>query len=707
MSDDTLDSASERVRPRFRRPRGKGAQNAGHALLAAGSRALDAKAGAASNRVLRVARGSFAASPKAALRRAVANALRGSAKRAHHARGAGIRAAAKYAQRVVVKARVVLVRHNSPDKAIRQHLAYMARDPASRDGQTGRLFNEVGDLDARDVGAFAERGLSCRHQFRFIVSPERGGDLDLERFTRNLMRSMERDLGTRLDYAAAVHHDTDQPHVHIVVNGHDARGGDLVISRDYIANGMRHRAMELATDALGYRSDLDILQSLARDVHADRFTALDRRLQKASECNPDRTIDLRLTPGEPRAAMQRRLNLGRLEHLGRMGLASEVVSGVWRLEPHALDRLRGFTQHRAVQRLVEKHLNASDHNGSIEIVDKAKLRVPITGRVLGRGLANELSDAAYIVVAGIDGKTYYAALSSHSERHLAEPARAGDIVTLSGVESRPTGRADRTIVEQAAGNRGLYDAQRHLESIRGQRLPFGAAPERYVEAHVRRCDALVSRGFLARESEGRYRVPSDLLERLTVDPARARDSAFITVEVQGRDLRAQVAARVFTWLDEQLVTGAPQSLRQSAVRTRFQDDLIEAAERRTCQLVQLGLARIDADGVQFDSQLRSKLMRIEHEDAVRRLSQTYGRYVELAQTQRFAGRVAATETLVSGAHAVVVSGDRFTLVPAEHDLAKLVGRDVSLSLASGRDAEQTRVRFRVLDAMDLSPSLGR
>ena len=44
--------------------------------------------------------------------------------------------------------------------------------------------------------------------------------------------------------------------------------------------------MERATDALGYRSDLDILQSLTRDIAAERFTALDQRLQTLAERHP-------------------------------------------------------------------------------------------------------------------------------------------------------------------------------------------------------------------------------------------------------------------------------------------------------------------------------------------------------------------------------------------------------------------------------------
>jgi type IV secretory pathway VirD2 relaxase len=35
---------------------------------------------------------------------------------------------------------------------------------------------------------------------------------------------MERDLGTRLEWVAIDHYNTDHPHVHLLVHGRDARG---------------------------------------------------------------------------------------------------------------------------------------------------------------------------------------------------------------------------------------------------------------------------------------------------------------------------------------------------------------------------------------------------------------------------------------------------------------------------------------------------
>ena len=48
--------------------------------------------------------------------------------------------------------------------------------------------------------------------------------MDLERLTRELMQGMERDLGRCLEWVAASHFNTDNPHVHIALRGVDAGG---------------------------------------------------------------------------------------------------------------------------------------------------------------------------------------------------------------------------------------------------------------------------------------------------------------------------------------------------------------------------------------------------------------------------------------------------------------------------------------------------
>src|SRR3546814_927885 len=142
-------------------------------------------------------------------------------------------------------------------------------------------------LDAKgakaDRMAFAERCEDDRHHFRFIVSPEDAADMeDLRRFTRELMTDMSKDFGTALDWVAVDHWNTDNPHIHILVRGVADDGSDLVIDRAYISEGLRFRAEERVTLELGVRSEREIAVALERDVDAERWTSLDRRLDLMS-----------------------------------------------------------------------------------------------------------------------------------------------------------------------------------------------------------------------------------------------------------------------------------------------------------------------------------------------------------------------------------------------------------------------------------------
>ena len=106
-------------------------------------------------------------------------------------RGGGVTIRAyRFAQCVVVKTRVQRVTGKNPGAAIRKRLNYIEREGVAKDGGQGQIFGQEDTLDKEGVEAFAERGESCRHQFRFIVSPEQGNELDLEAYTRALVKQM-------------------------------------------------------------------------------------------------------------------------------------------------------------------------------------------------------------------------------------------------------------------------------------------------------------------------------------------------------------------------------------------------------------------------------------------------------------------------------------------------------------------------------------
>lgn len=171
------------------------------------------------------------------------------------------------------------------------------------------------DTDQADVQAFEDRGRGDRHQFRFIVAPEDGLELeDLQGFTRELMHRMAIDLETRLDWVAVDHWDTDNPHTHVVLRGRTASGEDLVIAPDYMAYGMRMRASEIATEWLGPRTELEIRQSLLREADQQRLTGLDQALIR--QAGRDGCIDLTGHPTDRACRNALRARLQRLEEMG-------------------------------------------------------------------------------------------------------------------------------------------------------------------------------------------------------------------------------------------------------------------------------------------------------------------------------------------------------------------------------------------------------
>lgn len=122
-------------------------------------------------------------------------------------------------RRVIVKALPVRQRGGRrPMAPLSAHIAYLNREGVTRDGSPTRMFDA--ETDRADARGFAERCKDDRHHFRIIVSPEDAAELtDLHSFTRDLARQMEVDLGTKLDWVAVDHWNTDNPHIHMLVRG--------------------------------------------------------------------------------------------------------------------------------------------------------------------------------------------------------------------------------------------------------------------------------------------------------------------------------------------------------------------------------------------------------------------------------------------------------------------------------------------------------
>jgi type IV secretory pathway VirD2 relaxase len=421
------------------------------------------------------------------------------------------------ARRVAIKIRLVNLAKAGTRSSI-THLRYIEREGVNRLGGPGQAYGP--STDTADLDAFRERGQDDRHQFRFIISPEDAEQLDdLRTYTRHLMQRMETDLGTRLDWVAVDHWNTDNPHTHVVLRGKNELGKDLIIARDYIAHGMRQRAAALATEWLGPRTELEIRQALGREVTQERWTSLDRTLQREA-------TEGQLTPAafaRPHLQAQRQLLVGRLQHLQRMGLAAEATPGTWALQPDAEPTLRALGERGDIIRTLQRAMGGQRRELAIHTTGQAAPVPPvILGRVAAKGLADELNDNGYLVIDSTDGKAHYLPLPARTE---LEQFPLGGIVEARS--NQGSHAADRNIAALAVD--GIYRTDHHLAVVRGQGKT-GSHAQGTVTAHVRRLEALRCAGIVERVAEGVWRIPTDLPARgQQYDTQRSNCSCHVSV----------------------------------------------------------------------------------------------------------------------------------------------------------------------------------
>lgn len=421
-------------------------------------------------------------------------------------------------RRVVVNARIA--RHQG--RAFRAaplsaHLNYLKREGVGHDGEKGILFDA--DTDVADDRAFAERAQDDRHHFRFIISPEDAADLsDLKGYTRDLVKQMEADLGTRLEWVAVDHWNTDNPHVHLIVRGVDQTGADLVISRDYISHGLRSRAEDLAGIELGPKPEHEIRSALEKEVTAERWTRIDVEVRIAAD--EVGYIDLR--PGAPKAGDPdiRRLMIGRLQHLEKMDLATPAGPGEWVVGLEAERTLRDLSMRGDIIKTMHRAFYEQGRERGVAdfVIDAGKAGPPIIGRLVDKGLHNELTGEAYAVIDGTDGRAHHIRLRGVEAFEHAPPI--GGIVEVRRFarpeDERPTlvlaNRSDLDLEKQIKAPGATWLDHRLVER-EALPLSMGGFGAEVRDAMNARAEHLADEG-LARRQNHRIVLQRNLLATL-------------------------------------------------------------------------------------------------------------------------------------------------------------------------------------------------
>ena len=194
-------------------------------------------------------------------------------------RGAPLRVHVAYLTR---EARSAARQPNADDRSdLDRSVTYLSRQEETA-GNTIPFYNhQESDLDGKSLtSAWAN---DARH-FRLIISAEDGAALgDLRPFIRDVMAGLETKLATKLEWLAVDHHDTDNPHSHVLLRGRRADGQELFIPSRLIASGIREHAQEIVTRALGPRLHVDLVREHAREIAVRGPSPLDRELLRARD----------------------------------------------------------------------------------------------------------------------------------------------------------------------------------------------------------------------------------------------------------------------------------------------------------------------------------------------------------------------------------------------------------------------------------------
>ena len=595
--------------------------------------------------------------------------------RAHFAPGSKNRPRTRAAtsRRVVVKVRYAA---NTGGKVatLRAHVAYLAREAAgrgqgaevaaptpasglahdpteaidtlSRAGEVGApsyafFDGERSTVDARAV----TRGWAGdpRH-FRMIISAEDGEALgDLKPFIREVMAGLEMKLGTKLEWLAVNHHDTDNPHTHVLIRGRRADGEELFIPSRLIKSGIREQAEAIVTRVLGPRLSAEIEQDRFREIDRRGPTGLDGELLSAAANGP-------LYPARADLA-------ARLERLETWELASRSPQG-WRLAPQLVESLRSMEAHDDIVRTLGPTL-AGRPPQPLLAADRS---AAVTGELVHYGPADEFADRFLAVIETGAGVLRYARFDRTEDLAALTGIVPGAMVTFAPHE--PALRsADRAIARIAAVTGGVYSAEAHA------RIEPHVDPA-LMEANIRRLESMRRMGFAESLGRGVFHVGDHASAALAFEE-RLASKAPVSVRINSYwTLSEQVEAMGPTQLDAVLTGEAAGPTGEGKVARAFD----QALQQRRLFLIEQGW--MGANEAAPSRHLLTHLRQVELAALTRSLRDELGMPVTTSETQRVSGVYARRIDMAQGRMALIIGEHHAQVVPWRPPLERFAGRKV-------------------------------
>lgn len=571
------------------------------------------------------------------------------------------------ARRVIIKARVVKTGQGGM-KAAGLHMKYIQRDGVGEDGEKGRLFGK----EEREVSAddLTKPIPGEKHQFRFIISPEDGHDIDLEKFTKTLMNQAKIDTGQKLIWGAVNHYNTDNPHVHIVVRGIDELGDQVWLDREYISRGLRNRSSEIVTRELGHRTEIEIDQALVSEITKERFTSLDLQLN-------NRMIDHQVSfadydINDPGRFTDSRL-MSRIDKLKEVGLVKTLAPRKFEFVEGWQDKLKAMGQRGDIIKTIHAELGRND-TGNYHIHGHHD-DIQIEGVVSRKGLADELSERQFMIVENERGEIHYLE-ADHKTQEVISEIQEGVIVKLETQQESWLKPSDKNIADIARDNDNIYSSEMHQKAIGAEYIVVNGKnikTEAFVDAHKRRVQRLSRFGLAQDLGHGRFLVNDDLEKKLRTRDKTHPVKNLKILTVSKLKLDQMVEYKGCTWLDRHTANLEDET----KARSGFGSEVTKQARTRARFVEHIGVNPADPARIK-------KLELIERKNVIQQEAKKTGlKHVQIEPGQNISGELKYVREMPSGKKYLRIDNARsqeFSLVPWRKDFENLIGKQVQLSM---------------------------
>jgi hypothetical protein len=237
---------------------------------------------------------------------------------------------------------------------------------------------------------------------------------------------------------------------------------------------------------------------------------------------------------------------------------------------------------------------------------------------------------------------------------------------------------------------GIYRPSRHLEQARFEGRVPGGDHAGFVDAHVRRLEALRRAGIVERIDADRWRIPGDYERRAAAHDAGRNRQATVRV-LSAMMLDKQIGADGATWLDQRLLRGDRSDIASSGFGQELRDALVQRRDHHLAS----GDATRQGARVLYRRNLLATLRDRELARVGASLAERKGlAFRPVADGAQVSGTFTGTVHLASGKFALVEQSQEFTLVPWRPVIDPQLGREVtgvvkggsiSWQLGRGRD----------------------